>query len=328
MARLSKKQDDNWFIKFDPKAWLTDAQLQMCSASARGVWINILMLMHDQNPRGVLTSNLSRLCKLLPDKREVIEEALRELHREGALSLGAEVDPRLPEKALVCRRMFRENRVSLDRSEAGRKGAEARWQKWQGHGKVVANPMANDHGKPMANAESVSANNDGGESAISGGVSDSKSMANGMANARQSSGLIVRSKKLELDPPKIDLRSRNARAPESGNAVPASVAQIFGEFQSDHFLENLLERIFAVARDGPAWRGWWCQALECIREHGELVSELEGALSYAEDCACPVTRQRKDLGELKQPGSYLAGKLMFSARREKVVLPPIPKSGA
>lgn len=66
MARLSKRQDDNWFIKFVPREWLEDNQLRRCGRYARGLWIDMIYVMHNETVRGTLPGDLQVLARLLP----------------------------------------------------------------------------------------------------------------------------------------------------------------------------------------------------------------------------------------------------------------------
>ena len=52
-------------FQFYPGDWLRDPQLQMASTVARGVWINALCRMWDNEPRGTLSGTreeIARLC--------------------------------------------------------------------------------------------------------------------------------------------------------------------------------------------------------------------------------------------------------------------------
>ena len=42
------------WLKFYPTSWRADPGLRMCSAAARGLWIELLCLMHEADPRGHL----------------------------------------------------------------------------------------------------------------------------------------------------------------------------------------------------------------------------------------------------------------------------------
>lgn len=47
----------NPWLKFYPSDWRSDPKLRMCSLAARGLWIEMLALMHEANPRGHLLVN-------------------------------------------------------------------------------------------------------------------------------------------------------------------------------------------------------------------------------------------------------------------------------
>lgn len=45
------------WMKFYPSDWRSDPALRMCSVAARGLWIEMLCIMHEAEPRGFLTIN-------------------------------------------------------------------------------------------------------------------------------------------------------------------------------------------------------------------------------------------------------------------------------
>lgn len=45
------------WIKFYPSDWRADPALRMCSVAARGLWMEMLCVMHEANPRGSLVIN-------------------------------------------------------------------------------------------------------------------------------------------------------------------------------------------------------------------------------------------------------------------------------
>ena len=46
-----------WWFKFQPSSWRSAPELRMCSLAARGLWIDMLCLMHEAEPRGHLLVN-------------------------------------------------------------------------------------------------------------------------------------------------------------------------------------------------------------------------------------------------------------------------------
>jgi hypothetical protein len=45
------------WLKFYPSDWRSDPKLRMCSLAARGLWMEMLCLMHEATPRGSLLVN-------------------------------------------------------------------------------------------------------------------------------------------------------------------------------------------------------------------------------------------------------------------------------
>ena len=50
-----------WF-KFYPSDWRADPALRMCSIAARGLWMEMLCVMHEATPRGSLLINGKRVA--------------------------------------------------------------------------------------------------------------------------------------------------------------------------------------------------------------------------------------------------------------------------
>ena len=138
-------------MQFYPGDWLKDPNLRRCSHAARGVWIDMLCLMHECEQRGRLATagvpwTDAEIVRAVGGDPAVTAEALAELGRAGVYSRD--------DGAVVCRRMLRDDSMRADRAHAGRRGAGARWQN---DGKPMASSMANawqtdgkGHGKPMA----------------------------------------------------------------------------------------------------------------------------------------------------------------------------------
>lgn len=117
-----------------PKDWLADSAVQGCSWEARGLWIDMLCLMWDQNPRGVLPgkpTELARMFGIPVAVREAWAEQVRpilaELLDNDVYSLGVGMDDQLPPGSIVNRRMFKEFMAEIGRSEAAKKAAQIRW---------------------------------------------------------------------------------------------------------------------------------------------------------------------------------------------------------
>jgi hypothetical protein len=108
-----------WF-KFYPNAWRSDELLRPCSIAARGLWIEMLCLMHKAAPRGYLLINgepptETHLGDLVGVPTEQISELLRELESAGTFS-------RSRAGVIFSRRMVREEKKSREAVKNGKKG--------------------------------------------------------------------------------------------------------------------------------------------------------------------------------------------------------------
>ncbi len=139
-----------WF-KFFRGDWRSDPGLRLCSAAARGVWIEVICLLYDGNPCGTLTSTkgepltpeqVARSCSLMTDEvvaglaeleaNDVFARAFAKanslanapfcqsvLDENGAERL-------LPDGVIFSRKIVRDAQLSEKRSSAGRQGAFAK----------------------------------------------------------------------------------------------------------------------------------------------------------------------------------------------------------
>ncbi|MEO1503138.1 MAG: hypothetical protein AAFU68_02815 [Pseudomonadota bacterium] len=118
----------NPWMKFYPADWRQDAALRLVSLSARGLWVDLLSLMHEASPRGHLlvanrpptTDDLARLTGAPTDQ---IIDLLDELRAAGVFS-------ETRSGVIYSRRMVRDERKSLEgrrnvRKRADRAGAQA-----------------------------------------------------------------------------------------------------------------------------------------------------------------------------------------------------------
>jgi len=102
------------WLKFFPSDWRADPALRMCSLAARGLWIEMLCLMHEARPHGSLLVNgkpvtPARLANLVGAGVAEVEGFLAELEEAGVFS-------RDESGALYSRRMRRdEERAAVNR---------------------------------------------------------------------------------------------------------------------------------------------------------------------------------------------------------------------
>jgi hypothetical protein len=170
MGKYSLKEEqrpaDLWFWN----DWFSSFDVHACSLAAQGLWINMLGIMSRSSHRGTLTINncqipSDELARLIgADSIEVVA-LLVELEKHRVFS-------RLPDGTIYNRRMLSESELSEKRADAGRLGAEV---KWQNLAKVDGKVLAKDDGKMIASSDSnISPDNNGKTMANSSG----KSLAN------------------------------------------------------------------------------------------------------------------------------------------------------
>ena len=110
------------WLKFYPRDWRGDQALRACSVTARGLWIEMLCVMHEASPYGHLilggraVSNdiLARVAGL---GAEECSGLIAELESAGVLS-------RTRKGVIYSRRMVKDN----FRAEKGRKAVNKRWK--------------------------------------------------------------------------------------------------------------------------------------------------------------------------------------------------------
>lgn len=81
----------NPWMKFYPSDWRSDPRLRMCSLGARGLWMEMLALMHDANPYGHLLIGAcipspEQLALLVGAASEEVRRLLSELEAAGVFS--------------------------------------------------------------------------------------------------------------------------------------------------------------------------------------------------------------------------------------------------
>lgn len=120
-----------WF-KFFPTDWRADPQLRMCSLAARGLWIELLGIMHEADERGFLTVNglaisPKQVAVLVGCSEPEANHHMLELEQAGVFS-------RRKNGVIYSRRMERDENLSRKNRENGKKGGLASLGKDTGNG--------------------------------------------------------------------------------------------------------------------------------------------------------------------------------------------------
>jgi hypothetical protein len=108
-------------LQFYPGDWRKDSAVQSLSYHDRGVWFEMLMLMHGSEVRGKLILNgkpipEDALCRLLGLDKQTLNQTITTLLDFGVASKCPETG------ALMNRRMIRDEKIRKVRSEAGKMG--------------------------------------------------------------------------------------------------------------------------------------------------------------------------------------------------------------
>lgn len=111
-------------LTFYPKEWIWDIELRQCSPAARGLWIDLMCIMHDGVPYGHLTAPDDLVLRMIGMGREEYAALLSELE-EVRLS-GKSVAYRSAEGLLFSKRMVLDEEDRIRRKENGRTGGNPR----------------------------------------------------------------------------------------------------------------------------------------------------------------------------------------------------------
>lgn len=108
-------------FQFYPGDWLRSTDLRSCSVPARGLWIEMLALMHEGEPYGHLKVGKKpidgqTLARMVGAASDEVEAWLAELEHAGVLSKSG--------STIYCRRMVRDEEFRQKRAEYGQLGAE------------------------------------------------------------------------------------------------------------------------------------------------------------------------------------------------------------
>lgn len=127
---MSKKNSKNKMpaILFYTGDWLKDPAVRCLSLEARGLWIDMLCLMYESPVRGYLSVGNGTpvtavlLARMVGGEREQVQILLDELNACGVFSVD-------DSGTMYSRRMVADEKLRLQKSEAGRKGMLSRYNK-------------------------------------------------------------------------------------------------------------------------------------------------------------------------------------------------------
>lgn len=111
----------NPWLKFYPSDWRADPALRMCSLAARGLWMEMLCIMHEADPRGSLVVNGKalnerQLAALSGSTLDELRILMSELEDAGVFSLD-------PDGTIYSRRIRRDvEKAAQDKANGGKGG--------------------------------------------------------------------------------------------------------------------------------------------------------------------------------------------------------------
>lgn len=108
------------WLQFYPADWRSDPRLRLCSRAARGLWIDMLSIMHEATPYGELrvgevVLDATSLARVLGEPVDDVSADLVELERAGVFS-------RRRNGVIFSRRMVRDEEKRRKLRENGKKG--------------------------------------------------------------------------------------------------------------------------------------------------------------------------------------------------------------
>ena len=165
------------WMKFEPRSWMTEPGLRVCSLAARGLWTDMLCLMWDSPDRGRLiiaerAPSTAMIARLVGTTEQEVESLLAELDESGVLS-------RDDNGAIYSRRMVREEH---DRSGIRTRVANHRKRKSE-DGNASGNGECNGDVTPQSKKKSKSKRKNEDEKNAGAGIGANPGGNHGSANA-------------------------------------------------------------------------------------------------------------------------------------------------
>lgn len=129
------------FLKFYPSDHNADPALRSCSLAARGLWIEMLCIMHNADPRGYLVINSKpltdrMLASLSGTDESTVADLLSELETAGVYT-------RSNKGQIYSRRMVRDEKLSNLRAKSGKKGGKSTFDKYMNKNNISDLPKQN-----------------------------------------------------------------------------------------------------------------------------------------------------------------------------------------
>lgn len=158
-------------FQFYPADWRKDPALSICSLAARGLWIELMCIMHEADEYGTLTVNgkgmtLQQIARMVGESPAALKKLLDELEDAGVFS-------RADDGSIYSRRMIRDENLRSVRAAGGEAG-KSFGQLGAEHGKKGGRPRKETGVKkpplepPPSSSSSSSSKNRGDQAATTG----------------------------------------------------------------------------------------------------------------------------------------------------------------
>lgn len=107
-------------FQFYPADWRKDPALSICSLAARGLWIELMCIMHEADEYGTLTVNgkamtLQQIARMVGESPAILKKIMDELEDAGVFS-------RATDGSIYSRRMTRDEEIREARAAGGEAG--------------------------------------------------------------------------------------------------------------------------------------------------------------------------------------------------------------
>lgn len=134
------------WMRWYPADWRSDPRLRMCSLSARGLWIELIGLMHEATPYGHLLvsgvrPNNAQIASLVGAPEEQVVQAMAELSSAGVFSTNKD-------GVVYSRRMTRDHKKAATARKNGQNGGNPTLSK-EKEKPASDNPPVKGHDKPQ-----------------------------------------------------------------------------------------------------------------------------------------------------------------------------------
>ncbi|NDD52808.1 hypothetical protein EBZ39_02840 [bacterium] len=238
-------------FQFYPGDWRKDPGVQALDYHDRGVWLEVICLMHESEERGKLILNgkpmpEEALARLLGLDKQILSATLTTLLTYGVASRCEETG------AIICRRMVRDEKLRKIRVEAGKKGGNP----------VLLKQKQTTQLKQIGTPSSSSSSS---------------------ASTSVISHTDARASEVPIDGAKIEaaIKGYCAAADKrySHDALPAAVRQIRAGFVTQADLCQKLATIAKTAARNPKSERRFLPSCYDLIEQGQYDSELSAFLS-------------------------------------------------